>query len=97
LLQRPWITAAVTLAVLVIVYYAHEILSRFSAYRNLHSTHPFYFAESLDKVGGLIVCFLAVWFMRRTRFRGVCLELGLSKAMPKASVQPEKTKPRVVP
>jgi len=45
----------------------------------LHRTYPFYFAESLDKVGGLIVCFLAVWLMRRTGFRGICLELGLSK------------------
>ena len=75
--QRPWITATVTLTVLIIVYYDHEILSSSSAYRNLHSTYPFYFAESLDKVGGLIVCFLAVWFMRRTCLRGVCHELGL--------------------
>jgi len=79
LIQRPWITATVTLAVLVVVYYAHEIFSSFSTYRNLHRTYPFYFAESLDKVGGLIVCFLAVWLMRRTGFRGICLELGLSK------------------
>jgi hypothetical protein len=47
LLQRPWIIAAVTLAVLIVVNYIHEILSSFSAYRDLHSTHPFYFAESL--------------------------------------------------
>jgi uncharacterized protein len=79
LLQRPWIIAAMTLAVLIVVNYAHEILSSFSPYRELHQTHPFYFAESLDKIGGLIVCFLAVWLMRRTGFRGICRELGLSK------------------
>ena len=77
MLQRPWIIAAVTLAVLIVVNYAHEILSSFSPYRDLHRTHPFYFAESLDKIGGLILCFLAVWLMRRTGFRGVCHELGL--------------------
>lgn len=67
-----------TLAVLIVVNYVHEILSSFSAYRDLHRTHPFYFAESLDKIGGVIVCCLAVWFMRRTGLRGICRELGLS-------------------
>jgi membrane protease YdiL (CAAX protease family) len=76
--RRPWITATVTLTVLVVVYYAHQILSSLSAYRNLHSSHPFYFAESLDKLGGLILCFLAVWAMRRAGFRDICREVGLS-------------------
>ena len=79
MLRRPWIIATVTLAVLFVVNYAHEILSSFSPYRELHCTHAFYFAESLDKIGGLIICFLAVWLLRRTGFRGICLELGLSK------------------
>lgn len=79
LLQRPWIIAAVTLAVLIVVTYTHEILSSFSAYQDLYHTYPFYFAESLDKIGGVIVCCFAVWFMRRTGLRGVCRELGLSK------------------
>jgi membrane protease YdiL (CAAX protease family) len=78
LLQRPWIIAAVTLAVLIVVNSVHEILSSFSAYRELHRTHPFYFAESLDKIGGVVVCCLAVWLMRRTGLRGICRELGLS-------------------
>jgi membrane protease YdiL (CAAX protease family) len=78
LIQRSWITAAVTLAVLIVVNYDHEILSSFSTYRDLHSTHPFYFAESLDKIGGVAICFLAVWLMRRTGLRGICRELGLS-------------------
>jgi len=79
LLQRSWIIAAITLAVLIVVNYAHEILSKFSTYRDLHRNHPFYFAESLDKIGGVALCFLAVWLTRRTGFRGVCRELGLSK------------------
>jgi hypothetical protein len=78
LLHRPWIIAAVTLAVLTVVNYAHEILSSFSAYLDLHRTYPFYFAESVDKIAGVILCCLAVWLMRRTGLRGICRELGLS-------------------
>ena len=78
MLQRPWIIATVTLAVLIVVNHDHEILSSFSAYRDLHRTHPFYFVESLDKIGGVMMCCLAVWLMRRTGLRGICRELGLS-------------------
>ena len=78
MIQRRWIIAAVTLAVLIVINYDHEILSSVAAYRDLHSTHPFYFAESLDKIGGVIVCCLALWLTRRTGLRGICDELGLS-------------------
>ena len=78
MLHRPWIIAAVTLAVLTVVNYAHEILSSFSAYQDLHRTYSFYFAESVDKIAGVILCCLAVWLMRRTGLRGICRELGLS-------------------
>lgn len=77
--QRRWIIPALTVAVLIVVNYTHEILSRFPAYRDLHRTHPFYIAESLDKTGGVIICFVAVWLMRRSGFRGICCELGLCK------------------
>jgi len=72
--------------VLIVVSYDHEILSSFSAYRYLHSIYPFYFGESLDKVGSALFCFLAVWLMRRTGFRGTCLELGLSQTKMTATV-----------
>jgi len=72
--QRPWSIVVITVAVLIVVNYAHEILSSFSGYRELHNSHPFYFAESLDKIGGVIICLVAVWLMHRTGFR----ELGFS-------------------
>jgi hypothetical protein len=58
--QRPWITATVTLTVLIIVYHDHEMLSSFSAYRDLHSTYPFYFAESLV-AAWLVYRWQALW------------------------------------
>ena len=81
MLQRPWIIVAVTLAVLIVVNYAHEILSSFPAYRDLHHIHPFYFAESLDKIGGVIVCCFAIWLMRRT---GLCPD-GTPNLSPKGT------------
>ena len=58
--------AVVTIAVLVTVSYAHEILSRLPAYVRLHSEEPFYVAESIDKIAGACVCLLVVWLMFRT-------------------------------
>jgi membrane protease YdiL (CAAX protease family) len=78
MLRRPWSIAVITLAVLIIVAHAHEILSNFSAYRELHRSRPFYVAESIDKIVGVIICFLAVWLMHRASLRGICRELGLS-------------------
>ena len=57
--------AVVTIAVLVTVSYAHEILSRLPAYVRLHSEEPFYVAESIDRIAGACVCLLAVWLMFR--------------------------------
>jgi uncharacterized protein len=63
---------------LILASYAHEIVSRVPAYRWLHSHRPFYFAESIDKIGGAALCMLAVWLMYRNGIRGIGRELGLS-------------------
>ena len=78
--------AVVTIAVLVTVSYAHEILSRLPAYVRLHSEEPFYVAESIDKIAGACVCSLAVWLMFRTGVRGVLRALGLCASIPRALV-----------
>lgn len=70
--------AAITLVVLTIVSYAHEILCRFPVYVRLHSARPFYVAESIDKIGGAAICLLVVWLIYRTGLRGITRELGLS-------------------
>ena len=75
---RSWSIAAITIAVLIVVSYAHEIVSRVPAYGWLHSHRPFYIAESIDKIGGTGVCLLAVWLMYRSGPRGINDELGLS-------------------
>jgi uncharacterized protein len=71
------IFAAITIAVLVTVSYAHEILSRLPAYVRLHGETPFYAAESIDKVAGACLCLVTVWLMSRTGPRGVLREVGL--------------------
>ena len=76
--RRSWRIATITGAVLIIASYTHEIISRFPQYEWLHSHWPFYVAESLDKIGGAVVCVLAVWLMYRTGLRGISHELGLS-------------------
>ncbi len=76
--RRPWSVALITVAVLIVAIYAHEILSRLTAYRQLHRTAPFYFVESIDKIGGAALCVLAVWLMRRASLRAISRELGLS-------------------
>lgn len=78
--------AVVTIAVLVTVSYAHEILSRLPAYVRLHSEKPFYVAESIDKIAGACICLLAVWLMFRTGVRGVLRALGLCASIPRALV-----------
>jgi len=78
MLRRPWGIALTTLAVLIIVTYTHEILSTFPAYRELHSSRPFYIAESIDKILEVIICIVAVWLMHRAGLRDVFRELGLS-------------------
>ena len=75
---RPWGTAAITVVVLIIASYTHEIISRVPAYGWLHSHRPFYVAESIDKIGGAAVCLLAVWLLYRSGLRGISRALGLS-------------------
>ena len=76
--RHSWSLAAITVAVLIIASYTHEIISRVPQYGRLHSHRPFYFAESLDKIGGAAVCLLAIWLMYRIGLRGISRELGLS-------------------
>ena len=76
--KRAWLVAAITLAVLLLADYAHELLSRLAAYRALYNTHAFYVPEGIDKLAGLAVCVLTVWFLSSDGFRSVSRELGLS-------------------
>lgn len=75
--NRPWIVAVVTLAVLIVVTYAHNFLSLLAAYRNLHQASPFYYAESIDKISEAALCVFAAWMVRRVRLRDVFREVGL--------------------
>jgi membrane protease YdiL (CAAX protease family) len=77
-MRRSWKIALTTVGVLVIVNYAHTILSHFRVYRGLYYHHPFYIPESIDKIGGALLCVLTVWLLRRTGLRGISDELGLS-------------------
>ena len=76
--SHPWVFAIATLAVLIIVDYLHEILSRFAAYRGLYDHYAFYVPEGIDKIGGVLLCALAVWALRRVGWKGVARELGLA-------------------
>jgi len=49
----------------VVVDSLHEILSHFAAYRDLYEHHAFYVPEGIDKIGGVILCALAVRVLRR--------------------------------
>jgi membrane protease YdiL (CAAX protease family) len=75
---RPWAFAVVTLSILVILNYLHETLSRFDAYRSLYKSHPFYVPEGIDKIGGIVLCALAVWVLRRVAWKDIAHELGLA-------------------
>jgi CAAX protease family protein len=76
--SRSWKIAATTIAGLLVANYAHEIVSGLPGYDWLHSHHPFYLAESIDKLFGTAVCVLAIWALYRMGPRGICSELGLS-------------------
>jgi uncharacterized protein len=76
--RRAWSIAALVLSILLIASYMHEILSTLSAYQRLHRDRPFYLAESIDKIGGVAVCAIAVWLVERNTLRGIRRELGLS-------------------
>jgi len=73
-----WVFAIATLVVLVVVDSLHEILSHFAAYRDLYEHHAFYVPEGIDKIGGVILCALAVRVLRRVSWNAVPKELGLA-------------------
>ncbi|HEX2666721.1 MAG TPA: CPBP family intramembrane glutamic endopeptidase [Candidatus Acidoferrum sp.] len=76
--HRPWLVALITLVVLVVTTYTHNLLALLPAYRQLHRTAPFYYAESIDRIVVIALCALTVWLMRRAGLRDVIRELGLS-------------------
>jgi len=65
-------------AILAIVNWLHEILARFQTYRGLYKDHAFYVSESIDKLGGVALCAVAVWTLRSRSWKGVACELGLN-------------------
>src|SRR2546430_4806890 len=73
---HPWAFAAATLLMLVILNYLHEVLSRFAAYRSLYKNHAFYVPEGIDKIGGIVLCALAVWVLRRGAWEGIRYGIG---------------------
>jgi len=75
---RSSIFVFATLSMLVILSYTHEILSRLAAYRNLYKNHAFYVPEGIDKIGGIVLCALAVWVLKRVALKNVVDELGLA-------------------
>ena len=77
-LAHPWVFAAAALLMLVILNYLHEVLSRFAAYRSLYKDHAFYVPEGIDKIGGIVLCVLAVWVLRRVAWKDIVDELGLA-------------------
>jgi hypothetical protein len=58
--RNPLTVEVMTLASLIVFSYTHQILSSFSACRELHAACPFYYAETLDKIVGIATCLLAV-------------------------------------
>src|SRR5205807_3557786 len=59
----------------------HWILTQFAAYRALHHQHPFYWAESIDKLTGALLCVGTVWLLRRNGAVKVAGELGLASPL----------------
>ena len=84
MLRRSWSIATISILVLIVASYAHEILALFSGYRRLHVAHPFYVVESIDKIGGAVLCIVSVWLLYRGSFRSVLERLGLSCNAPRA-------------
>jgi membrane protease YdiL (CAAX protease family) len=78
MLRRSWSIATISIFVLIVAYYAHEILELFAGYRRLHLSYPFYFVESIDKLGGALLCIISVWLLYRGSLRSVLERLGLS-------------------
>jgi membrane protease YdiL (CAAX protease family) len=77
--SNPWAFAIAALSMLVLVNFLHEMLSRFAAYRSLYKNHAFYVPEGIDKVGGIVLCVLAVCVLRRVvTWKDIVRELGLT-------------------
>ena len=76
--RRTWMFAIATIAVLAVVCWIHDILASFHTYRRLYKSHPFYVAESIDKIGGVVLCVVAIWLLRRVRWKEMAHELGLA-------------------
>src|SRR5258707_9761328 len=79
---HPWAFSAATLLMLVILNYLHEVLSRFAAYRSLYKNHAFYVPEGIDKIGGIVLCALAVWVLRRGGLEDGVYEIGVAGPPP---------------
>lgn len=73
--------AIVVLVVLTVVNYFHEILAKLGPYRALHRSYPFYVAESLDKIGGVLLCCLAVYLLYRFSIAAVFREFRLDASV----------------
>jgi uncharacterized protein len=78
MLRRSWSIATISILVLIVAYYAHEILELFDGYRRLHLSYPFYFVESIDKLGGALLCIISVWLLHHGSLRNALERLGLS-------------------
>jgi membrane protease YdiL (CAAX protease family) len=68
------------LVVLAAVSWIHSILASFDVYRMFHKNYPYYYAESIDKIGGVVLCVAAIWLLRRARWKNIARELGLAKS-----------------
>jgi membrane protease YdiL (CAAX protease family) len=77
-MKRGWLIAVITVSVLTVICYIHNLFWYLPAYRWLHGHRPFYIAESNDKIAGVILCVLAIRLMYRFGLRGISRELGLS-------------------
>ena len=76
--RNPWRLAVVSIAVLAVASYTHEIISYIPQYEWLHNRFPFYVAESIDKAGGVALCLLAMRILYPGNRRRIRQALGLS-------------------
>lgn len=70
--------AFLTIATLTLASYTHEILSKFHFYKGLHRSYPFYVAETLDKLLGVLLCCAALYLVHRIGLRKMARELSLA-------------------
>ena len=77
---RTIFIAIVTISVLTLISYTHELLTRFEFYRSLHRRHPWYMVESIDKLLGLLICATAIHILFRRGPIPVVNELALTRS-----------------